>query len=490
MTYNIYMNPQANKILVALLISATTLSFMLPFASQAQTFDPNNVISDEVIRNHRTMSLMDIHLFLGKKGGLGNKFDVDPTDGLLKGTAQLIYDASNRHEVNPQYLLALIQKESSAVESADPGPRQLDFATGYGVCDSCSKEDNIALKNKGLAKQIEAGAGYVKWFWENWPSWPSLPRPGEARKIDGQTVIPANLATAAMYGYTPHLHGNRLLRSVWNRWWRDDGYSSFRFPDGSLVRNEKTGQIGLIRVSQLRLISSPTVLSSRFGSIRPIDVNEYDFAALSENLGPPIRLVEPSLVRTTEDGSIWLLVHGKKRLIASPAAFVNIGFNPEEIEDISLDEISDYPEGELLTTESASPVGYLAQDPRSGGWWWIEGGIRHALHDRALLTLSFYGKPERTLSVEQIDLMPLGDGAKFPDGTLLKSEHDPKVYVISEGKRRPIASEAAFISLGYRWKDIHVVSLRALSLHQDGDEIDLEPTIDWLTEDPGDEPEQ
>ncbi len=114
------MKLRANKILIAFLVSATTLSLVLPSVSSAQTFDPNNVISDAVIRNYQTMNLIDIHLFLNRKGGLGNKFDIDPIDGLLKGAAQLIYDASIRHEVNPQYLFRTDSRASDM--TIDPTP--------------------------------------------------------------------------------------------------------------------------------------------------------------------------------------------------------------------------------------------------------------------------------------------------------------------------------------------------------------------------------
>jgi hypothetical protein len=460
-----------------LMLAGAILAY--PALGVAGEFNPNNVITDETIRNSRTMSLLEIQRFLDDKGGLGRQFDIDSEDGLLKGAAQLIYDAAQRNEVNPKYLLALIQKESSAVESSSPSPAQLEFATGYGVCDSCSKNDPIALKNKGFGKQVEAGAGFVKWFWENHTGWPSLPQPGEPRVIDGLTVVPANRATAALYGYTPHLHGNRLLNRIWVRWWGEgtSQETGIRYPDGSLVRNEETGQIALIRANKLRTITSPTVLASRFAGIRPINVSSYEFADLARFSGPPIRLVEPSIVRT-EDDRIWLLVNGERRLIASSAAFVKIGFNPEELEDVSLEEISDYPEGTPLTADSANPAGYLAQDPRSGGWWWIEDKERRALHDRALLQTTFLNKPRRTLTAAEIDSLLIGPAAQFPDGTLVKDPEDPTVYVISDRKRRPITSEAAFLSLGYRWTDIWTVSRRAVEAHQIGEIIDLmEPTI-------------
>ena len=46
----------------------------------------------------------------------------------------------------------------------------------------------------------------------------------------------------------------------------------------------------------------------------------------------------------------------------------------------------------------------------------------------------------------------------YPDGTLIKSDSAPEVYVIKDGKRVWIPNAQAFISGGYKWENIQVVS--------------------------------
>ena len=69
------------------------------------------------MRNATAMSFEQISRFLAAKGGLARVTDIDAVDRRPKGTAQLIADAAMRYSINPKYILALIQKESSAVES-------------------------------------------------------------------------------------------------------------------------------------------------------------------------------------------------------------------------------------------------------------------------------------------------------------------------------------------------------------------------------------
>ncbi len=56
----------------------------------------------------------------------------------------------------------------------------------------------------------------------------------------------------------------------------------------------------------------------------------------------------------------------------------------------------------------------------------------------------------------------------FEDGTLVQIAGRPDVYVISEGKRRPIADEDAFLAYGWDWKKILVTDARSAELQEVG----------------------
>lgn len=439
----------------------------------AAAFNPHYLISDEELRDASAMRYEDIRTFLDSKGGLGAAYDVDPIDGLLKTVPQLIIDASKRYSVNPKYIMVLIQKESSAVEAKKPTARQLDWLTGYALCDKCSRKNPLAVKYRGVAKQIDAGAGWVDWYFKTALTRKFKVAPNTPVVISKKLVTPANLATAALYNYTPHIHGNRLAWSIWNRWF-GDGSLGVEFPDGTLVQNETSGGVALMQGGQFRPVASKSVLDTRFAGRSMVRLNAYDFAALQQNNpGRSVKFSDLSLVRLP-DGTVYLLVGDARRRIASPEVFKAIGFNPEEVEDADPADIADYKDGAVIDGANGSPVASLSQDTSTGGVYAIEDGAKKPIWDRAILDANFRGKSIARTSSAALERIPSGSPVTFPDGVLVQAKGAPGVYVISGGKKRPIPSEAVFYAYGYDWSDIVVTTDKALTLHETGEPLALE----------------
>jgi len=454
----------------AAMVLATAL-FSAPFPTAATTFNPQLIMTDDEMRRVDSMSFIEISQFLKDKGGLDSCFDVDAIDGLLKSAAQLIDDAAKRYVINPKYILALIQKESGAVESSNLTQKQKDWATGYALCDGCRKTNPLVKKYKGLAKQIDAGAGWMDWYLDRAPTSPNMLQPGETLKDNRKRPIatPVNLTTAALYTYTPHLHGNRLLWSILNRWFSDGSLP--QFPDGTLVRNETNGAVALIQGGKFRPITSASVLETRFKNSNIIDLNEYDFQDLQDAMpGQPVKFPDLSLVRT-ETGDTYLLIGAKRRLIASPAAFAQIGFNPEEVEEVEAADIADYADDTVITLDSASPFGDLLQDKTTGGVYFVQGGVKHPIWDKAILTVNFGSQKITPVVPEALAGLTDGDPVKLIDGALVKSDADPSVYVISNGKKRPIPTEEVFYTFGYKWSMVVTIGQKALELHETGEPL-------------------
>ena len=123
------------------LIVITLISLISPSFARAATFNPNNIISDNDLVDSQTMSATRIQKFLQDKGSPLANYQINDPWGNLKTAAQIIFDASQYYIINPQFLLVLLQKEQSLITDPTPSQGQLDWATGYGVCDSCSKDD-------------------------------------------------------------------------------------------------------------------------------------------------------------------------------------------------------------------------------------------------------------------------------------------------------------------------------------------------------------
>jgi hypothetical protein len=457
------------------LMSATFVAMLLAnafapvaFAQQAAEFDPNNVLNDALLRKYDAMSLADIKLFLSQKGGLGNTFDIDPNDGLLKSGSQLIYDASQRYHVNPQYLLALIQKESSSVETDVPSKKQLEWATGYALCDGCYKSSSLAQKYRGFAKQVDAGAGWIDWYFKTAAD--QSRTAGGTYDLGNAKVTPQNLATAALYSYTPHIHGNLLLWTIWNRWF-GDGSAGLEMPDGSLVRDGRTGAIALVQGGKFRPITNVSVMETRFAGRAPVVLDHGAFLAFLERSGgSPVKFSDYSIVRT-ETGAMFLLDGNAKRRIVSPQVFAAVGFNPEEVEDASTADVADYVDGDPIVSGEDVAAGQLLQDAKTGGVYYVASGVKHPLYDKALLSVNFPGLSIKRVAPAELAAVLTGTPVTLDDGALVKAANDPTVYVISGGKKRVIPSENVFLTLGYSWSSVKTVSPKLLALHPTGDVI-------------------
>ncbi len=451
---------------------AAALAACLAWPVSAGYFNPDNIISDEEMRLCDAMDYEQIRDFLSDKGTLAQRADVDPVDGKKKDVARLIYDAAQRYRINPQYILVLMEKEMSLVTMDNPGADRLNWATGYSLCDGCSRRAPRSLKYKGLAKQIDAGAGWMDWYMTNAKSLKNMRVPGNPYDISKITVTPQNLATAGLYNYTPHLHGNRLFWSIWNRWFGDDDFG-MNLPDGTLIRNEKNGAVALMQGGKFRPIANASVLATRFRGRNIVDLNQYDFSLLEKTKpGRPVKFTDLSLVRTVE-GSVYLLTGDKSRKIASQEVFAKIGFNPEEVETISAADLADYDEGEPIIDNEANPSGELLLDDATGGVFWAEAGIKYPVIDQTVLKTAFAGVRPRATSAEELSPLEEGAPVKLPDGTLVKASDDPKVFVISGGKKLPIDSEDAFLSFGYSFKKVLTAPKSVLDLHETGTAITL-----------------
>ncbi|MBM3204782.1 hypothetical protein FJZ48_02260 [Candidatus Uhrbacteria bacterium] len=438
-------------------------------------FNPNHILRDEDIFEIGIMSQERIQRFLeSKKGVLATKKMMD-SDGVEKWPAEIIWRVATSYKINPKYLLTLMQKEQSLVDDPNPSQKQFDWAMGYGVCDSCSMDDPAIQHFKGFASQVEWAA---KQHREKYliqllgrGSTISGYAPGKAAVVDGQTIVPANQATAMLYTYTPHIHGNANLWRIWNRWF------SLVFPDGSIVREDGDSIAYLIRFGEKRPFKSKAVLASM------VDPEKIQIVAAGQLNsypdGSPIAFANYSLAETP-NGDRYLLTGNKKRHIISNTVFAKLGFNEDEVLEASDEELLSYDDGADITTKSAYPTGLLAKDAK-GNHWYVEGGVRQLIPNKAFLSLYFKGRPAKVLTQEKLATLTIGSPYQLHEGELIRIEKQSSVYVIENGNRRPIISGEVFETLGWKWKNVTVLPAKALVDYPIGDPVTLQTSSVVLT---------
>lgn len=447
------------------LLIAITLSSAPPNA-WGLSFNPEEIIPDADFFHPEDMSRAEVQTFLERKQSTLATYTVTTQQGERKRASDIIWESATTHGINPKVLLVLLQKEQSLIENQSPTPYNYDWATGFARCDSCAPTDPHVAAYKGFATQVEKAAWRSKYYITNAHEFNY--RAGVGAVIDGVSLIPRNNATAALYNYTPHLRGNFSFWKLWQR------YFGTVFPDGMLVKEGESSDIWLIQDGRKRKITSMSVLRSRFSEKNLVTVTRGSLDTYIE--GTPLRFMQYSLLQVPS-GGVFLIADDGKYIIPSRDVFRSIGFNPDEIVRVSSHDLDELPIKGILS-KNQSPKEELVQDVHTGGVFTLSGGIKRPLLERALLQTNFVHVPIRPDRSGTLDALPLGAPALFSDGSLVKSENDPTVYIISHGQKRPFVSEEAFTALGFSWSQIVSTTGSTLALHPLGAPVDIGRVID------------
>ena len=257
------------RIITALLL-VTALSTVFAPSAQAVTggdFKPGRIIDDSVFYNKDAMSVGQIQQFLDSKvscdrngteqselgGGTraqygaahGNPAPYTCVNGYYENTttkannlegravpsgaisaAQIIYNAAQTYNINPQALIVLLQKEQGLITDEWPFPVQYRSATGYGCPDTAPCD----AEYYGFYNQVNMAAYQFRRY---------ANQPNSYNHVAGQynnirwnpnascgtsSVYIENTATAGLYNYTPYRPNQAALNNLYGT---GDGCSAY-----------------------------------------------------------------------------------------------------------------------------------------------------------------------------------------------------------------------------------------------------------------------
>lgn len=439
------------------------LLLIFPLSTNALTFNPGYIISDSDLTDYQSMDQGEIQSFLEKKSGLLANYSSKDTNGIVKSASEIIYQAALLNKVNPKFLLVMLQKEQSLIEDPTPKQTQYDWAMGYAVCDSCSMDDPKIQKFKGFGNQVDEAAGAQRWYIENAGNGIAKAA-GESYTIDGKLITMANQATANLYTFTPHIHGNYNFWKIWHQWFTQ------LYPDGSLLSPEGESGVYLIQNGTKRPFMTYGALLSRFDSDLIIKVSKTDLDKYES--GTPIKYANYSLLESRM-GNKFLLVDDTLRKFESEEVVRAIGYHPEEFELIEMRDYKLFERGEDITVGSIYPAGALLQNNETGAVFFVQEAVKYPVPSKDVLLINFSNYTIIPVHPEELEKYEFGALVKPREGSLLMTVDDPAVYVISQGKRWPILSAEVFDKLGYDWNDIKQVVPETLSHVPLGNFIEL-----------------
>jgi micrococcal nuclease len=112
------------------------------------------------------------------------------------------------------------------------------------------------------------------------------------------------------------------------------------------------------------------------------------------------------------------------------------------------------------------PNGIIVKSVNNPKVYYIENNTKRPIESPNMLISQFRWQDLIEVSPVELDAIALGTPMTFRDGSLLSN--NGTVYVVSNARVRPITSPQAFLSKGYKWNNIIPVSNAELSLHQKG----------------------
>ena len=84
---------------------------LLVTQASADTFDPNNIISDNEVLDYNSMTIEGVKEFLATKGSFLATYSVANPDGKIMTGPEIIYDRAITNKISPKFILVLLQNQ-------------------------------------------------------------------------------------------------------------------------------------------------------------------------------------------------------------------------------------------------------------------------------------------------------------------------------------------------------------------------------------------
>ena len=229
---------------VVAVVSSYSLYQSVSNAADTSRFNPGNIMSDAVMSNKNTMSVQQIQSFLDSKNPCNNTktymaswyphLQYNIRDGKFvcmakesfngKSAAQLIWEAAQAYNINPQVLIVLLEKEQGLVSDTWPNNVQYRTATGFGCPDTAPCDSQYYGLENQLRLATNLFRNVLNGGWSNYPVGYTYVQYNPNGACGGTVVNIQNRATSALYRYTPYQPNQAALNAGYGT---GDGCSAY-----------------------------------------------------------------------------------------------------------------------------------------------------------------------------------------------------------------------------------------------------------------------
>jgi len=442
-----------------IIISACFFSLFLQPVSDANAEDKGNLISNTVFTNQSTMNESQIQNFINsfpqscllpqnQPSGLSPVTFKEPLSYFTYGNdvspARIIWKASQMYGLNPQVLLATLEKEQNLVSGAagcavwkynsslgyncpDGSENALKDYPNIGVYRTCVAQESNATFSRQVNRASwqlrfdkERAEGNINWGGDgNVWYYGRMTQGNRARQagqpatyydgytvIDGVSIYLANGATASLYNYTPHFNN---FYTIFTRWFGSTQY-------GDLVRTMDNATVYLVANDTKYPIADINTLGALYplGAVSYVAQSYIDSKTTGPTMGRVIR---------SSSGTIYFYDAGIKLAFGSCAqveAYGSTCGGSLLLEDSQINRLFNGPNMTSLFGTT------------SGKTFYIENGTKREVYDDTSLTAAGISGGVNVLNESAIANLTYGPPVIRTD-VLVKDRSSSSLYAYYSG---------------------------------------------------------
>ena len=392
------------------------------FAANTQNFNPGNIIDDAVFTNSESMTVEQIQNFLNSKVSCDNygrktselgggtraqwlsargystpircisDYVENPSTGennygrdvKIQGgmsAAQIIHAYSRQFNINPQVIIATLQKENSMITDEWPTLKQFQEAMGFGcpdnvapgapACDPAYKSfsSQIYQAARHFRGYIDAKAGWHVTFNTGWNNIGYHPNSA----CGSSKIFIENRATVALYTYTPYQPNRAAINAGYGSGDSCSSYGNRNF------YNYFTDWFGTVRSAQI-VRTFENVKLYLISDDKKYAINTMELLAQFNSISREISFVSQGyidsfsnggdlgiFVRNPKSGAIYLIDSGKKFHITSCDIIADYGSSCSDAKNLTENQLSKFSDGGILTknVKSDNLMFYISKATRS-----------------------------------------------------------------------------------------------------------------------------
>jgi hypothetical protein len=360
----------------------------------------------------------------------GNDSNWNPAWGPTQiSAAQIIAQSAQTWGINPQVILATLEKEESLIDGTSCASWQYQSAMGYG----CPDAGGCSSAYAGFTKQVfyasyqlmfneQRSEGNLNWQGAGSTHYSGFMTQGTFSRftgdtpvyydgnatIDGQVVYMTNGATASLYSYTPHL--NQSFPGIFQTWFGST-YASY-----SVVKNADSSQQYVLDGGTLYPIPSADIISAW-------DLGNYTSTLASSVIASmPQGATLTRIMRPAGSLGVYFVDGGNRYLFPSVAAINNWGLSVSSIVNVPADLGGSLVDSGLISNSVLAPDG-------SGIYLMDDGALNHFANPATLQTWG--GDNPTNIPLSTVYYSGLSTSGAAITSTLVSDSSTSAVYTIN-----------------------------------------------------------